>query len=136
MLKLLFQVFPLFSIPILPQVRFSETDAEWYLQVERLPCWPLSLSFNDSHYFISLEEMEREGNGYKKKCVTKLIMIKRKKDHWWRKGQIWQIDMRIKSLIQGRYPVLHCWNACDPGQSVTYRDKTALYTLIRAIFLL
>lgn len=61
-------------------------------------------------------------------------MIKGKKDHWWKKGQIWQIDMGMKSLIQGKYPVLHCWKACKPGQSVTYQDKTTLCTFIRAIF--
>lgn len=29
-------------------------DIDWYLQVEWLPCWPLSLCLNDSHYLFSL----------------------------------------------------------------------------------
>jgi len=111
---------------------FSETDIEWYLQVERLPCRPLSLSFNDSQYFISLRrEIDREKESDMKQFVTKWMTIKRDKKNIDRKKA--KIDKltwlrvsfkRLKSLLSVSYQSLISL------LSVSYQDKMALCSLI------
>lgn len=115
-----FRIFRFFFFFISQPFPFSETDIEWYLQVERLPCRPLSLSFNDSQYFISLRsERDRErGRGrererYMKQFVTKWMTIKGKK----------------KKTLTEKRPKLTNWH--DWGWVVSSKDGKVYSTFQR-----
>lgn len=113
---------------------------KWYLQVEWLPGRPLSLSFNDSHYFISLQRRKEREVGERRRGGTssnlsqnRWRLTEGKKEHLQRKGQNWQIDMsESEHSLQGQR-VLKCSEAEELQQSKTYKDKMALLLLQRVL---
>lgn len=92
----------------------SQTDTEWYSQVERLPRWPLSLRLNDSHDLISLwglggrKQLSQNGWQLREKKGTE----RRPKSTNWHEW-VWILFQWQKTIF-------------DPGQSLTYGDKMSI----------